>query len=428
MMLGYLPARAADNEFAQGVELYKKNDFQQACFFLERAVKTMPDDPNVLYYDALCWHQLKIWRKAADRYTEIMNRFPRSAAAVQAERALHLLSPYLGSSGGTAAAATASGGTDRANAAATTGDASRGGDAARRDAQKRLNDAIDKLKADFHGDTVDLSGSPMQSKVYYTQTNDAAGIDFIVDVYINGRPLKMVWDTGASTVVIGQNHLAQLGLPPIPANRKAEVQSVGVGSGINHSYIMHYDLKVGQMLAKNCLVLVQEGSMHEPLLGQTFLKHFTYTVDYGAKVIYLTRKDEGKQNIASSGSGGTYDIPFVREGNELVVTAQVNGRPYQFYFDTGAMEIAMTAEDARKLGLQIPDDATVGFSRGVGGVTQSWHFPVRYLKCGPIEKRDIDVAVVENSHMSHPLLGQTFYAGWQYTIDNENNVIHMVRR
>ncbi|MBK7838746.1 MAG: hypothetical protein IPJ49_13905 [Candidatus Obscuribacter sp.] len=55
-------------------------------------------------------------------------------------------------------------------------------------------------------------------------------------------------------------------------------------------------------------------------------------------------------------------------------------------------------------------------------------FPVRTIKLGPIEKRDFEIDVVASSNMPHPLLGQTFFGDYQYTIDYDNKLIHFVRR
>lgn len=185
---------------------------------------------------------------------------------------------------------------------------------------------------------------------------------------------------------------------------------------------MNADIKVADMLIPNCPITVLENLPGEPLLGQTFFKHFAYTIDYGSKSIMLTRKGAAVPSPVGS------SVPFVREGNELVVQAQVNGKPYAMYFDTGAMNCAFTAQDCKKLQIEIPDDAEKGISVGVGGETNSYHFPISSLKLGPIEKRNMQVSVVENSKMGRPLLGQSFYAGWQYTIDNERKTINFLRR
>jgi predicted aspartyl protease len=268
-----------------------------------------------------------------------------------------------------------------------------------------------------------LSRCPAQSRVYYNNGDNAAGTSFMVKVFVNNRPIEMVFDTGASLIVFGKNHLSQLGIAPPPANRPADFYTSGVGSsGAMPCWEMKADVKVGDMLIPNCPIGVMQYLPSDPLLGQTFFKHFAYTIDYGAKSILFTRKNA----VVASNVG--VSVPFVREGNEMVVMAEVNGRPYEMYFDTGAMGCAFTASDIKALNITVPEDAHVGTSIGVGGATRSVFFPINRLKLGPIEKRNMEISVVEAANMGRPLLGQTFYEGWQYTIDNEKHCINFLRR
>jgi len=168
---------------------------------------------------------------------------------------------------------------------------------------------------------------------------------------------------------------------------------------------------------------VQEVMPADPLLGETFYKDYEYTTDPGANTITFHKK-----GATASLYGDKYAVPFTREGNELVVTAQVNGKSIQMYFDTGADNIAFSPMHLKQLGLEIPEEHGEGMSIGVGGTTRTVHFNVDSIKLGPVEKRNIEVGVVDQSQMPHPLLGQNFYSGWQFTIDNDRHVIRFLRR
>jgi len=226
---------------------------------------------------------------------------------------------------------------------------------------------------------------------------------------------------------MGKNHLAQLGIAAPPATAKPTGYGSGVGSSVPMPFwTVHANLQIGDIIIPNCPINVCEHLPTEPLLGQTLLKEFAYTIDYGAKSITFTKK--GQLHTAGGGKNDKYAVPFVREGNEMVVDAEINGKPYKMYFDTGAMGIAFAPSDLKALNIDVPDDAEESRSLGVGGSSRSWHFPIRKLKVGPIEKTNITVGVIEQSRMGKPLLGQDFYAGWQYTIDNERKLIHFLRR
>jgi clan AA aspartic protease (TIGR02281 family) len=387
------------------LQLYKAGKYKEAAPYFEAALHDAPNDPDVLYYDALCWHQLKDWTRATARYRELVTKCPGSDGAKQALAFLQTVDP------GFARAHAASVATGSAG-----GSAGRESSGAGMDLQ-RLREMVDH---------VDLSRCPKQSKIYYKPGEYGGSTAFLVQGQIDGRPIQMIFDTGASTVALGKNHLQQLGLPPIRADKPPDGASAGVGSNATVPiWIVRHTVKVGEMEVPNCLMVVQEHLDGDPLLGQTFFKYFAYTVDYGAKSITLVRKD------ASDSSGKTlsaYDVPFERAGNELIVQAQINGKKIPMYFDTGAMSVCLSLGHAHQLGIEIPEDATPGYAQGISGVSRTWNFPVSYMKVGPIENRGQMISVVEGTAMDHPLLGQAFFGGWQYTIDNANNVIHFLRR
>ena len=121
-------------------------------------------------------------------------------------------------------------------------------------------------------------------------------------------------------------------------------------------------------------------------------------------------------------------MPFVREGKEMVVTAYINGRPQQFYFDTGAESVLLSPAHVRSIGLSIPEDARAGKVQGIAGSSNAVMFPVRRMTMGPIDKSDVMVTVSDGLSAGHGLLGQEFYQGWQYTIDYDHSLIMFKRR
>jgi clan AA aspartic protease (TIGR02281 family) len=383
--------------YEDGLKAYSGKNYKDACLHFEQAIRQSPQDVNAYYYDALSWHQLKQWTTAAQRYRELVERFPDSSAALKARDVLRTLDP---------------------NFAAAMYGIQPGGNSSH---------AVSPGRSGNDEDNGELASSATSTKLYYRLPHDGqGGTAFIVRAQINGRPIDMNFDTGASTIALGKNHLAQLGLPPIPHNQEPSGFSSGVGSaGLNKIWDIRADLKLGDFVIKNCPMMVQEYLSGDPLLGQTAFKHFAYTIDYGSKSITLTRKDA---YTASTGPAGAYSVPFAREGNELVVDAVINGRAYKCYFDTGAMHTAFSARDMVKLGIEIPDDAQPARFSGVSGSTAGAIFPIQSMKVGPIERRHFEIAVLQSANMGRPLLGQNFYEGWQYTVDNAANVIRFVRR
>jgi predicted aspartyl protease len=392
---------------AKARQLYSTKQYSAALTELNSQLKTSGGSTalqSAIYYlMGCCYYGAGQTEDAAGLFNTVVSKYPASQES-------SLATTMLGRLGRLPVSPTTS--SDNSSEASAN-------PAAMQNMLKALQSQLNKSR------TLPVNG-PQKSRIYYTTHDSAAGISFDVDVQIGGRPLKMVFDTGASTIALGKNHLAQMGLPPIPAGRKPDGNATGVGSNSSVPiWLVHYDIKVGDMEIKNCPMFVQDRLDTEPLLGQTFFNSFVYTIDYGSKCILLERRDM----VAKNGGGNSaYDVPFTREGNELLVTAQINGKDYPMYFDTGAMMCAFSDKDMQKLGIQAPEDAAAGYARGISGLSKMVSFPVSKMKLGPIEKYDFRISVIENSAMGRPLLGQEFYAGWQYSIDPERNVIHFVRR
>jgi clan AA aspartic protease (TIGR02281 family) len=194
---------------------------------------------------------------------------------------------------------------------------------------------------------------------------------------------------------------------------------------------MKVDLKVGTIERKNFAVTVQDELPVDPLLGQTFFNAFVYTIDNGSNSIHFQKKHKTALAAGGSNYGGSsdrYAVPFTREGNEIIVQVDVNGRATPMYFDTGASGITFSRQQADQLKLRIPEDAIASRHTGVGGDTIGQAFPVGRMKMGPIDKSNIQVSVIDQSNMRYPLLGQTFFGDWQFTIDDQQHVIRFVRR
>ena len=98
------------------------------------------------------------------------------------------------------------------------------------------------------------------------------------------------------------------------------------------------------------------------------------------------------------------------------------------YFDTGAAGITFSQNQAKALNITIPEDAISTMHTGIGGTTGGQDFAVNRMRLGPIDKTNVMISVITHSQMRYPLLGQTFFGEWQFTIDNSQNLIRFVRR
>jgi clan AA aspartic protease (TIGR02281 family) len=319
------------------------------------------------------------YARAKDRYRQILTAFPNTPAAEMATEAIKQLDPGL---------------------------------------YRRLTGVSPAALPSGGEHAASDPSLPESARLYFNKQGES----LIVDGEVNNRSIKMVFDTGAETCVFGKNHLQQLGITP-PSGPPDGMAS-GVGSaGVVKTWNMKTTLKVGGITRRNFPVTVQEVLPTDPLLGQTFFSDYTYVIDNGAHSIAFH-----KRGHSASTTNNAYAVPFTREGKEMIVNVEVNGKGCPMIFDTGAEGTAFSADQVRKLGISIPDDAETQMSTGIGGTTTGVAFNVERMKLGPIEKRNIKIGVVDASNMPRPLLGQNFYGDWQYTIDNSAKMIHFLRR
>jgi len=423
-LIAVQPSLAADAG-AMGMALYNAKRYKEAMTSFRKAIVEKPRESSYYYYYALCQQRTGDLAGARKTYLSIIKSFPGSDAATSAGGALGVmdrtgagLTPSATtqteaqpSTGGTAAPA-------RSGTRSTTPTNSAPGTA------PKVNTTIEAPTVSGHAG---FSGSgtvtgPDECNIHFEKVNNS----IIVDAMVNYRPTKMIFDTGAEHCAFAKNHLQEMSLraPTGPPTGKAG--GVGAG-GVQDTWDMPVTLTIGPITRKDFHISVQTEMMGQPLLGETFFQDFTYTIDNGGSNIHVRRKNKQQGSIYHQ-QNDPYAVPFTRMGNEIIVQGQVNGRPTQVIFDTGASVCAFTKEQVSALGISIPDDAQQGQTQGIAGMSATSIFPIKSIRVGPIEKRDFDIHVVSDAKMPAPLLGQTFYGDWQYTIDYENKLIHFLRR
>jgi len=86
--------------------------------------------------------------------------------------------------------------------------------------------------------------------------------------------------------------------------------------------------------------------------------------------------------------------------------AKVNGQPVHFLVDTGASEIALTEEDARKVGIEVDPQKYGLIGQGASGMVRGQYVEIKSVELGGIKQTDAKAVVVQGANMS--LLGQPF--------------------
>lgn len=113
-----------------------------------------------------------------------------------------------------------------------------------------------------------------------------------------------------------------------------------------------------------------------------------------------------KSDVTTS-SNGRAEIAVSRNGH-FSTTAYVNGRPIEVLVDTGATLVALSFEDAQRVGVYVkPSDFTHRTNTANGTAKVA---PIRLdsISVGDIRVRNVDAMVSERGAMKGTLLGMAF--------------------
>lgn len=376
--------------YAEGIEFYQKRNYSRAASCFETVIARSAEQTNAIYYAALSYQQLRNNSRAIELYTTLATRYPRSQAGQMAIQALKTLSPGAISGAGRSASSSAS--------------------------------SVRSYASGSSGGSDEEAGLPAEERLHF---RNEAGSHIMVQGQVNNRSVDFVFDTGCDQTVIGMDTLQQVGLskpsgPPVG-------KSIGVGNAVTDNWRIPTTVRVGGIERRNFPLLISDRTGVPPLLGRNFYAPYQFTIDKSAGTINLVKNSTASSRRTTYAS--SYNtVPFKRlSGGGIVVTAQVNGRPIEMLFDTGAKNCLFSAGQMKQLGINIPEGVEEETERGVGGATRTRKFPINSIKLGPVEKNNFVIAVTDIP-FGEPLLGQSFFGDCQYTIDDKARVIHLVRR
>lgn len=124
------------------------------------------------------------------------------------------------------------------------------------------------------------------------------------------------------------------------------------------------------------------------------------------------------------GSGGTQIVLTASSGGHFVTSGSINGRATQFMVDTGATSVALSADEARRMGINY-EQGERGQGSTANGVIPIWRVTLKSLRIQDVEVYGVD-AVVVPAGMPHVLLGNSFLTRFQ--MKRENDMLTLTRR
>lgn len=146
------------------------------------------------------------------------------------------------------------------------------------------------------------------------------------------------------------------------------------------------------------------------------------------------KKSSSSKSESSSRSSYGSSLPnrarvFYRtKDDDIILSVRIKGRPVDMVLDTGAPGISLDKTHLRKLGIPLPKGEPAGHS---GGAATSATIPYWWIRAsvqvGTIKKENMRIRVFGKMHTS-PLLGQSFFKDFDYTIDHKARCVEFRRK
>ena len=148
-------------------------------------------------------------------------------------------------------------------------------------------------------------------------------------------------------------------------------------------------LSVGQIVQGVKLIAADSGSA-------------SFDVDGKSRILNM-----GQSFAGGAATGDRQSVSLTADvRGHFAAAGSLNGYPMSFLVDTGATSIAISAAEAKRMGLDYKAGQATGVSTAAGMVP-AWRVKFNTVKVGSIEVNQVDGMVVETG-LNVPLLGMSF--------------------
>lgn len=182
------------------------------------------------------------------------------------------------------------------------------------------------------------------------------------------------------------------------------------------------------MLGRKALLIVDGSEPRTVAPGDTFkgVKVISTTGD-SAVVEIAGRQHTLRVGDAPASVGGlpmpTGDriVLTAGSGGHFITGGRINGQQAQFIVDTGATTVAMSVQDATRLGIPYKE-GRMGLASTANGTSPMWLVKLASVRIGDVEVRNVDASVMPGQ-MPYVLLGNSFLTRFQMKRENETMVL-----
>jgi predicted aspartyl protease len=205
---------------------------------------------------------------------------------------------------------------------------------------------------------------------------------------INGKPARMLVDTGAYRTSLTRSWIETMGLPL----RHLDGYSIGVGGEAAEYGVLLHELSIGAVHGgRNMFKVFDDGTHPMPqnaLVGADFLFQRDLEISYAARQLSFFHPQDCDGSFLAYWNPDASVLPFNSMSSEDTVpefTVEVNGQKLRAMIDTGAWRTVIDVKAAARAGItpDSPGVISMDDSRGVGHHTaRTWSAPFDEIALG----------------------------------------------
>lgn len=191
------------------------------------------------------------------------------------------------------------------------------------------------------------------------------------------------------------------------------------------------DVTVVGLFPGKAVVTINRGAPRTLSVGQKTSEGVVLvSVDRTTAVLEIDGKKQslemGQHFESAAATGGRNEVTMAEgSGGHFIVTGQINGNSVRFMVDTGATLVALSATEAKRLGIDY-EKGQRGRASTAGGIVPSYRVKLDSVSVGDITLLGVDAAVVEGPGMDFILLGNSFLSRTE--MRREGSTLKLIKR
>lgn len=269
------------------------------------------------------------------------------------------------------------------------------------------------------------------------------GLTPVVTAKLQGKPVKLILDSGSFFSYLDRNVAAQLNLKPVTATeigslvpQAAGRQTEGVaGRAVMDGLVTATSFEFAGTSFSGAEFLTTGGFDHvSGLIGQNLLHYMDDEYDLKDGVVRLVkpRGCEAVELAYWAKAPMTYSMAPLDTGDRrdphTIITVEVNGVKLRAYLDTGAPTSFITAQAAARAGVSTtgPGVTPAGFTHGLDHEpVRTWVAPFADIKIGDEEIKNTRLSIGESDTTTFDLLlGADFFLAHHVYVANSQGRIY----